>query len=504
MNLDKINPNWELEINSEHRNRHENLAFDIDVWYPLFEDITFKTYFLPLTREEAASISNYYSYRYLSRKVFTYTDVCILNNLEKRIDTFISSKPDLKEKGAFFRLCGRSAKDGDPLESKKILEEYQENLKKMKNDYGMDPQNGTTKLNAIAKTHWLKVNNGNETLSMMVTSERVFNDMKDWLKHGGKEQIAFRVWDEKLDYDNEYRGYVYENKLAAISQYDHYGRYQHVIDDKEKVEKLINEYWLKEVKLKNRMKYTDYAIDFGYIDGKIIMIELSPYLRCTGTAMYKWDRDGEELRYGNGKLRVNETEYKEINDLAQMWEERYESTGNYKDYYARWSISDYLYSWWKYFTSKPVCYVFVVSVLKKGFWWNSKYLNNGQQITEGLVDDYEIIIDENGMGWIVPEKGKTMKGELWKVTEEECEDIRYFYGEKECERREIKMKGENGIEYDKVRIYVRIEGKTEKDEIIQEYTIETQKNKYNPVGHKIKIEEKYLKCSLRFPLEKKD
>ena len=29
----------------------------------------------------------------------------------------------------------------------------------------------------------------------------------------------------------------------------------------------------------------------------------------------------------------------------------------------------------------------------------------------------------------------------------------------------------------------------EKDEIIQEYTIETQKNKYNPVGHKIKIEE---------------
>ena len=146
---------------------------------------------------------------------------------------------------------------------------------------------------------------------------------------------------------------------------------------------------------------------------------------------------------------------------------------------------------WKYFTSKPVCYVFVVSVLKKGFWWNSKYLNNGQQITEGLVDDYEIIIDENGMGWIVPEKGKTMKGELWKVTEEECEDIRYFYGEKECERREIKMKGENGIEYDKVRIYVRIEGKTEKDEIIQEYTIETQKNKYNPVGHKIKIEETY-------------
>ena len=130
MNIDEKNPRWELEINSEHRNRHENLAFDIDVWYPLFEDITFKTHFLPLSLNEARAISNYYAHRFVGKPVFTYDDVLILNSLENRIDNFINSIPSLKSNGAFLRLCGRSPKDGDPYEYKKIFNEYKSNLAK--------------------------------------------------------------------------------------------------------------------------------------------------------------------------------------------------------------------------------------------------------------------------------------------------------------------------------------------------------------------------------------
>eukprot|EP00121_Abeoforma_whisleri_P004928 Awhi_evm1s4459 len=39
----------ELEYNSEHLLRAENLAFDIDVWYPRLRNFTYETVFLPLS-----------------------------------------------------------------------------------------------------------------------------------------------------------------------------------------------------------------------------------------------------------------------------------------------------------------------------------------------------------------------------------------------------------------------------------------------------------------------
>ena len=496
MNIDEKNPRWELEINSEHRNRHENLAFDIDVWYPLFEDITFKTHFLPLSLNEARAISNYYAHRFVGKPVFTYDDVLILNSLENRIDNFINSIPSLKSNGAFLRLCGRSPKDGDPYEYKKIFNEYKSNLAKYEViDKDKVKKRGTIKIHAIAKTKWLNIKTGKDALSLMLTSERVYYDMRDWERHGGKEQIVLREWEEGLDYDNEYRAFVYENKLAAITQYDHYGKYQHIIDEKDTIEKSINEFWKTNVK--DRMFFTDYAIDFAYINGKVKMIELSPYLRCTGTAMYKWDRDGKELRYGEGHLRVNETEYDEIDDLADSWEDRWGQMDNFKDYYVQWSIYDsirYYASYlnvFSYFKSAPVKYVFVVSVLKENFYWNKKYLSEGEKVKNATLKGYGIIIDENGMGWI--NKGDTAKGEIWKVKEDDLRDVIYFYGEDDCV---VKEENIDGYQVTFV-LKENVKGKE-----VDEYTKENEK-KYDAIGSKVKIEEKYLRYSLRFPLDEK-
>ena len=50
---------WQISINGTHKYRHENMPFDIDVWYPQLKDITYKTFFLPLIRAEAQSIIKY-------------------------------------------------------------------------------------------------------------------------------------------------------------------------------------------------------------------------------------------------------------------------------------------------------------------------------------------------------------------------------------------------------------------------------------------------------------
>ena len=66
----------------------------------------------------------YYNKRYLSRGTFTLKDTENLINLEKKIDSFIKGNKNLNEKGAFIRLSGRSPKDGDGYDLKKLYNEY--------------------------------------------------------------------------------------------------------------------------------------------------------------------------------------------------------------------------------------------------------------------------------------------------------------------------------------------------------------------------------------------
>lgn len=39
-----------------------------------------------------------------------------------------------------------------------------------------------TKLRAIARTSWLQVNTGADAMSLLLTSERVFADLHDWIE----------------------------------------------------------------------------------------------------------------------------------------------------------------------------------------------------------------------------------------------------------------------------------------------------------------------------------
>ena len=141
----KEDKRWQLQINGEHRFRHENTSFNIDVWYPLLEDLTFKSYFIRIEREEANSMYRYYNKRYLSRGTFTLKDTENLINLEKKIDSFIKGNKNLNEKGAFIRLSGRSPKDGDGYDLKKLYNEYLNNLDNLSKKLNIDKDDGNLK-----------------------------------------------------------------------------------------------------------------------------------------------------------------------------------------------------------------------------------------------------------------------------------------------------------------------------------------------------------------------
>ena len=82
---------------------------------------------------------------------------------------------------------------------------------------------------AMDKTHILIVKNGKEALNLILTSERNHIDINDWINNGGKEQIVLREWNNELSLDNEFRVFIYNDKITAISQYDLYGLFPNLI-----------------------------------------------------------------------------------------------------------------------------------------------------------------------------------------------------------------------------------------------------------------------------------
>jgi hypothetical protein len=195
-----------LSFNSEHRLRAENLSYDIDVWYPKLKQFTMKSIFLPLKRDEAEAILAFHNISWRNcgaRPYLTRNEVKILQELEKSIENEIVMFRDhrsleVKEDtdaasfsaspscSFFARLCGRSPKDGEPCDRSAVWEKYQSVLRHLIEDEGLDPSSANTEMIAISRTQYLSVKDGKDVMSLLLTSERVYAEMIDWLRYGGQ------------------------------------------------------------------------------------------------------------------------------------------------------------------------------------------------------------------------------------------------------------------------------------------------------------------------------
>eukprot|EP00698_Gefionella_okellyi_P004160 TRINITY_DN13882_c0_g1_i1.p1 TRINITY_DN13882_c0_g1~~TRINITY_DN13882_c0_g1_i1.p1 ORF type:complete len:628 (+),score=112.34 TRINITY_DN13882_c0_g1_i1:40-1884(+) len=318
-----------LAISSEHRLRSENLAFDIDVWYPSLAAFTFRSEFVPLTRTEALAIMNYQNTRYLSRNRLTAEDVLVLQSLENRIAVSLQSFP----KGAFLRLCGRSPKDAEPLDRSALRQQYATALDALL--AAGNPLDANTKLRAIAKCHWLKVTSAPQAMSLLLSSERVFADMRDWLEYGEPEQVVLRDWEEDLTQEFEFRAYVHRGTVTALSQYDHYCVYPQLQSMKQHLQEVILAYWQQ---VHPHVGVDSYTMDFAYLpqSGRVVMVELSPFLTCTGAALFSWATERDLLENGPFEFRLNHKLHPQIEHLVETnWEQRWQ--GDVQPY---WELYD--------------------------------------------------------------------------------------------------------------------------------------------------------------------
>jgi hypothetical protein len=272
------------------------------------------------------------------------------------------------------------------------------------------------------------------------------------------------------------------------------------------------------------MKIPNYIVDFSILkNNEVKLIEFSPFLRCTSACLFRWDINYDEMLHGTGKLTVREKEYDGIGYFVKEWE-TYQSkeSDHFDKYFIEDTATDKILSYvnplnlyHKFLGEKKKFKnrnIFVVSVLKNGFYWSKKYItydgNTNKVLGKGLLENHCISVDKNGFGWIVPKEGKKCYGEIIDVEYEDFLDVEFFYGQCDSKMTEITVKLCDNDKNEEIKVYAYIikdlfDNVKNKDENceIEEYTIETQNEKFNPMQHVINQQERYLSMSLDFNLK---
>jgi len=145
-----------------------------------------------------------------------------------------------------------------------------------------------------------------EILRALLNSERLMEDILEGSFNGVLWVAPF------IQIDLEMRGFVYKNRLFALSQY-YYEEYDHLMSKyADWHAKAYYDLWLK---ARGRLeKFENYVIDFGWDKSKKepIVIELNPFERCTDPCLFTW-KELDELKLQNKfVVRVNELKPKEI------------------------------------------------------------------------------------------------------------------------------------------------------------------------------------------------
>ena len=306
----------------------------VESWYPLIEDLTFKTWILNLTLEEGSLLRRVIIQSF-HKKPLSETDQSIYDQFLSKVTDFFEKvkKESPPNSGFFLRLGSRSLKDAvffsesglkriTDLLYKKYTIEYNE-LKLQTKEDKISWVNKKCQMNDLyyiteCDIKALKCYTISDMFDLFMNSERILVDLGRELKYDTpKFSLNFRLLDSLLLYENEFRGLLYRHIFCALTQYDDRLYYPKVYRNKNKILTAITD--LYEQKVKPRMIENcplpegTYVIDFGVIfDGEnvvdVIVIELNRFHRTTGESLFNWDRDIDVL------TGVNEFEFRLVNE----------------------------------------------------------------------------------------------------------------------------------------------------------------------------------------------
>jgi len=265
-------------------------AANIENWIGDVEEYTFPTRFVPVSIDIAEALMNCFENNNFNAQ----SDV--LQTLEDSINEEIRSLNPTD--GVFVKLSCRSPKDVT-VDSDKMKQLYHESIQ------NIDQPTDNDIVIALYESHIqaLKVNNAREAIEMFIKSERIYSDLQLALSNRDTfvMNVIIRLW-LPIELRHEFRGFVYDKKLNALSQYFDFCYFPQLVEEIEDVVSNVrNTFEL----LKDRIKLSNYICDFGVVNGRVYIIELNPWLETTDSCLFSWFKDKKILTEGPFEYRIN-------------------------------------------------------------------------------------------------------------------------------------------------------------------------------------------------------
>lgn len=286
----EINLKSDLSLEQTYNSRLR--AVDLESWYHKIAKFTYPTEFIELTPLEAQTMME--ESRKMKKEASDWTQNKILISLKQKLENALKTH-SMDE--VFVKLSSRSPKDSRATQQRaqqlalERLRTLQKQRKLTTNDLVV----------AIMTTgiEVLKMTSASQIIETFLTSDRVCEDdiplalqfPDKWSQH-----IVIRRWiDVPIQY--EFRGFVLNNKLTALSQYYTSAYFPDIIENKEKILKLVLNLF-EQVKDLLDMKPPEYVIDFAVQvkEEKAYVIELNPFGKPNGlgTGTCLFDNSKEE------------------------------------------------------------------------------------------------------------------------------------------------------------------------------------------------------------------
>ena len=171
----------------------------------------------------------------------------ILDRLSTRLGE--AMKPFTTDGFAFVKTSSRSAKDA-PLVQRSFKELYIDEL----NRHAEEQLTENTQITCLLKAAFLalRVKSAGEVLDMFLRSQRIYQDLYLAVINQPEkynENFVIRKFFE-IDIDMEFRGFVFENELVALSQYNYLICSKRLVDGKETYGQMVKHYFDGSVKPK--------------------------------------------------------------------------------------------------------------------------------------------------------------------------------------------------------------------------------------------------------------
>jgi len=293
-----------------YRRFYYTKSYGISSWYDNLSEHTFKTNFLELTYEEADAI--------IDRNDKIDNRQAILDTLEEKVAKELLKFPN----GAFFKLNTRSPKDVPVYDAANVQTQQliDTEFKKIPKDKYNDNEEVWAFVKATNKA--LKVTKASEVMDLLLRSTRVREDLSRVLNFGKdlfEGSLIFREWlDVMIEYpEMEFRAFVNDKKLNAMTQYFCFARSQLLVDIKDKVEKAVLTFFDD---IKDKLPHPSYVIDF-FVNPetlRVMVIELNPFHIGAGTGLFTWREDRETFLNGPFQFRITTEVPKDVKEIIPI------------------------------------------------------------------------------------------------------------------------------------------------------------------------------------------